>query len=143
MISRELHRTPKWFFLLRINNLAPPETSIAAFLPPRSTRTRFAPQWLGLNGTWGRNLRPPLKLDGLVEKQCFCRKRVFQPNRLLSSFAWACGAAIAMKISLSRQCTIKPAWDGNISEWQAYCVLRRGRRGGDKLSRRPAPDVLL
>src|SRR6266849_8814264 len=36
-----------------------------------------------LAGTWGRDLRPPLKLVDSVEKQYFYRKRVFQPTRLL------------------------------------------------------------
>src|SRR6266849_6222124 len=33
-----------------------------------------------LAGTWGRDLRPPLKLDDSVEKQYFYRKRVFRPS---------------------------------------------------------------
>jgi hypothetical protein len=35
------------------------------------------PTMNALAGTWGRDLRPPLKLDDSVEKQYFYRKRVF------------------------------------------------------------------
>jgi len=42
-------------------------------------------QWNALAGTWGRDLRPPLKLDDSVEKQYFYRKRAFQRSELLST----------------------------------------------------------
>ena len=117
--NRRLHSEPDQPYLGRITDYSEgialaTLTGEVAFIDVRMEPRRSCGE-VGHTGDRARGHRISVQVEQRTWRACELIRiwrYVVLRRRQRPSFAWACGAPIAMKIRLSRRCTIKPAWNG-------------------------------